>query len=54
MAVDPVCGIHVDERAAVPEEEYTSEYAGQTFYFCSCDCKSVFDATPDEYSRKSA
>jgi Cu+-exporting ATPase len=54
MAVDPVCGIHVDERAAKPEEEYTSQYSDQTFYFCSNDCKETFDATPAQYARKSA
>jgi YHS domain-containing protein len=54
MAVDPVCGIHVDERAATPEEEYTSEYSGEVFYFCSDDCKATFDAAPLQYARKSA
>jgi YHS domain-containing protein len=31
MAVDPVCGIHVDERAAQPAEQYTAEYGGERF-----------------------
>ena len=54
MAVDPVCGSHVDEQAAHPAEEYTSDYAGQTFYFCSDDCKATFDATPEQYARKAS
>jgi P-type Cu+ transporter len=54
MAVDPVCGIHVDERTAQPAEQYTAEYGGETFYFCSEDCKQIFDETPVQYARKSA
>jgi len=54
MAVDPVCGIHVDERAAVPEEQYTSDYNGDTLYFCSPDCKETFDSNPEQFLRKSA
>jgi len=54
MAVDPVCGIHVDERAAQPIEQYTADYNGETFYFCSEDCKNVFDESPAHYARKSA
>lgn len=54
MAVDPVCGIHVDERAAVPAEQYTSDYDGGTVYFCSIDCKETFDENPEQYLRKSA
>jgi Cu+-exporting ATPase len=54
MAVDPVCGIHVDEKAATPPEEYTTQYSGQVFYFCSDDCKQKFDEAPEEYARRSA
>ncbi len=54
MAVDPVCGMHVDERAATPAEQYTSHYGNDTFYFCSPDCKETFDASPERYARKSA
>ncbi len=54
MAVDPVCGIHVDEKAAVPAEQYTSDYGGDTFYFCSVDCKDSFDERPEWYLRRSA
>lgn len=54
MAVDPVCGVHVDERAAEPEEEFTAEYGGQKFYFCSEDCKRAFEESPAQYGRKPA
>jgi len=53
MAVDPVCGMQVDENAAAPER-YTSQHSGQTFYFCSEECKQEFDENPDEFVRKSA
>lgn len=54
MAVDPVCGVHVDERAAEPSEEFTAEYGGEKFYFCSEDCKRTFEQSPIQHSRKTA
>ena len=45
MAIDPVCGMEVDERSA----EEKSTYQGQTYYFCSSDCREEFDSSPDEY-----
>jgi P-type Cu+ transporter len=27
----------------------TSEYQGQTYYFCSTACKAKFDANPGQY-----
>jgi Cu+-exporting ATPase len=27
----------------------TSEYKGQTYYFCSLGCKKAFDADPEKY-----
>jgi Cu+-exporting ATPase len=45
MAIDPVCGMEVDERSA----EDKSTYQGQTYYFCSSDCREEFDSSPDEY-----
>jgi len=27
----------------------TSEYKGQTYYFCSPGCKKSFDANPEKY-----
>jgi YHS domain-containing protein len=45
MRRDPVCDMEVDERSAAA----TSEYAGDTYYFCSPDCKQRFDRDPEQY-----
>ena len=45
MATDPVCGMQVDEPTAAG----TSVHAGTPFYFCSCGCKTRFDANPSAY-----
>jgi YHS domain-containing protein len=45
MAIDPVCGMEVDEGTAKDK----SIEQGQTYYFCSKDCKDEFDADPEEY-----
>jgi Cu+-exporting ATPase len=49
MAKDPVCGMTVDEDRAGAR----SEYQGQTFYFCSQDCKNKFDKSPETYAARS-
>src|SRR5687768_9900786 len=41
--IDPVCGMEVDPDHAAGE----SEYAGQTYHFCSAGCKTRFDAEPE-------
>ena len=46
MAKDPVCGMTVDEASAAA----TSEYRGQTYYFCSKGCKAAFDKEPEKYA----
>jgi Cu+-exporting ATPase len=43
---DPVCGLPVDEASA-PQVERD----GETFYFCSSDCRQAFLSTP---ARKTA
>ena len=45
MAVDPVCGMQVDPQTA----RQSSEYQGQTYYFCSPGCKRAFEAEPQTY-----
>ena len=45
MTTDPVCGMPVDPATA----RYTSQYEGQTYYFCSPGCKGTFDADPQRY-----
>lgn len=46
MAKDPVCGMDVDEKTA----QWTSEYKGQTYYFCAPGCKATFDKDPEKYA----
>jgi P-type Cu+ transporter len=45
MAIDPVCGMEVDDRSTKDR----STHQGQTYYFCSDDCKEEFEAAPEEF-----
>lgn len=45
MGLDPVCKMEVNPASA----EAQSTYEGQTFYFCSDECKREFDANPQMY-----
>ena len=47
LAKDPVCGMFVDPAKA----EWSSEYAGTTYYFCAKGCKQAFDEKPGDYTR---
>lgn len=49
MAIDPVCGMEVDEKEAAA----TSEYKGKTYYFCALGCKKAFDGNPEKYLESS-
>ena len=40
-AIDPICGMTVDIATA----RYSSERAGQTYYFCCAGCKATFEAS---------
>jgi len=40
---DFVCGTKTDTGS-----EYRSEYAGETYYFCSHECRDKFNANPQE------
>ena len=42
---DPVCGMDILPNEAAG----TSEYKGQTYYFCSMGCKRDFDQDPEKY-----
>lgn len=42
---DPVCHMDIDPKTAAG----TSEYKGQTYYFCSMGCKRSFDKEPEKY-----
>jgi Cu+-exporting ATPase len=45
MAIDPVCGMEVDENSAKDR----SSFEGKPFYFCSTDCREEFDEAPEDY-----
>jgi YHS domain-containing protein len=45
MAIDPICKMTVDEKAA----KFKSEYKGKTYYFCAPGCKKAFDENPEKY-----
>lgn len=45
MIKDPVCGMSVKEEKGI-----RYDYKGQTFYFCSNLCKSLFEGNPEKYS----
>jgi len=45
MGLDPVCKMEVNPASAAGQ----SEYGGQTFYFCSVECKQRFDRDPELY-----
>jgi YHS domain-containing protein len=48
---DPVCGMDVDQAKA-KAAGLTSEFRGQTYYFCSTEDKAKFDKEPTKYSGK--
>jgi YHS domain-containing protein len=48
MAQDLVCGMQVDEHQA-QAQGLTTEFQGQTYYFCSKGCKKEFDKHPEQY-----
>lgn len=43
---DPVCGMTIDAEGAAG----TSEFGGETYYFCSPACKEKFDANPSQFA----
>jgi Uncharacterized conserved protein len=44
---DTVCAMQVDEQRAAGR----SEHRGNTYYFCSQECKRKFDQNPQQYAR---
>jgi YHS domain-containing protein len=46
MAKDPICGMEVEEKTA----QWTSEYEGETYYFCAERCKQVFEKNPTRFT----
>jgi P-type Cu+ transporter len=45
MAIDPVCGMTVDEPTAAG----SAEHDGERYYFCSTHCLQKFQAAPRQY-----
>ena len=50
MAKDLVCGMQVDPKTAAA----TTEYKGQTYYFCAPGCKAAFQKDPEKYVQEAA
>ena len=48
-ATDPVCGMSVNK-----DDSTSSNYRGETYYFCSDDCKTKFDRSPERFAKESA
>ena len=46
--IDPVCDMEITPETAAG----TSEYKGNTYYFCSAGCKRSFDKDPEKYLNK--
>ena len=40
----PVCQMEVDPRTAVGK----TEFRGETYYFCSSECKGIFEDAPEK------
>jgi Cu+-exporting ATPase len=45
MAMDPVCGMEVDEKKMAA----TYDYRGKTYYFCTQGCKEKFSEEPERF-----
>lgn len=45
MAVDPVCGMQVEEAHAAARVQHD----GRTYYFCSEGCKERFRESPEKF-----
>ncbi len=47
---DPVCGMKVDQSKSTAQ----SNFQGQTYHFCSQECKEKFDRSPQQFARRTA
>lgn len=50
MAIDPVCGMDVNENNPPAKAEYNDV----TYYFCSDNCRDEFEEDPEEYISSAA
>lgn len=46
LVKDPVCGMMIDPKTA---KGGSTQYSGETFYFCNPKCKIKFEAEPQKY-----
>jgi Cu+-exporting ATPase len=46
LAIDPVCGMRVDEA----DSAGAVRYEGRTYHFCSEQCRAKFDADAERYA----
>src|SRR5580693_7314142 len=44
-AIDPVCGMRVDPEHAAGK----TTYKGESYYFCSTNCRAKFEGDPERY-----
>lgn len=42
---DPVCGMEINMEDAAG----SSQHQGETYYFCSTNCKEKFEQNPQQY-----
>ena len=49
LTKDPVCNVQIDEQGAL-KHKLSSDFDGQTFYFCCKDCKKSFDGNPHKFA----
>ena len=45
---DPVCGMQIEQSQAAAQ----TTHEGQTYYFCSVECREKFEQNPAEYVGK--
>lgn len=50
MAIDPVCGMTVDDK----KTELQTQFAGKKYFFCSEECQRLFQDRPEEYAKPAA
>ena len=47
QATDPVCGMEIEEEDAIAR----ARFQGRDYFFCSDDCKDMFDENPSQYAK---
>jgi YHS domain-containing protein len=45
MAIDPICGMSVEQEKAI-----SAEWNGQTYYFCAQGCRVEFLINPPQFT----